>query len=533
MAMNYPYPTSPTSQGAYTTGIRSALKQKGISDEQITYDPNKGVMVNGTPFIRPEKNYGGSTYTSPSNFQNAWDAYSKSLNQPTYATGTAGLGTAAGAMVGATGMPTQTGPTAGFTQPTGPTGGQVNPLNEQINKIIQGLQNYGQNQPAFDPYSSAAYQAAQAQTARQTQQGIRQAQEAFGSAGFGRSTGLGERAQRIGQEGTQYLMTQVLPQIQAQEQARRQQEFQNAIASLQPLLGQQSREDKLAQQNISNAVQQAQLTGNYVPPGSQDIINQLVGLKNQAETSAAGGATPETMAQYQSQGDVLRNQLANMGIDISGLGAGTSATDVRIPQGVQTLQGKQTELNRTQTLATLTGYLPDGTPTNATQKQQLNDLWNVANQTGIVPNQLADLYGLPHGTQTQAAIKQAASISEANQRSETAASRESRIASTPGKSTTNESTTGGPKVSTAQFNDFYNTLQQKYGVVHYKTDSQGDVITDANGQPTITYTNTNNPDQKSKIVVEVLNLGLSDDQTLSLLNKMGITEQEARSMLGG
>lgn len=322
MSMNYPYPTAPSSQGAYTTGIRSALKQKEISDEQITYDPNKGVMVGGTPFIRPEKNYGGSTYTSPQNFQSAWENYSKALTQPI-------AGTTAG--FAQTGTPTTTGTTqAGTTT-------QPASLNEQINKIIQGLLTYGQNQPAFDPYSSAAYQAAQAQTQRQTQQGIRSAQEAFGSAGFGRSTALGERAQRIGQEGTEYLMTQVLPQIQAQEQARRQQEYQNTLSALQPLLGQQSREDQLA-------LQQAQLTGNIpISPESQGIIDQLIGLKQQAETAGVGGATAETMGQFRSRGDVLRNQLANMGIDVSGLGAETSAADVRIPRGVQTLEAQQIE----------------------------------------------------------------------------------------------------------------------------------------------------------------------------------------------
>ena len=351
MAMNYPYPTSsPTSSGAYTTGIRSALKEKGIADEQITYDPNKGVLVGGTPFIRPEKNYAGSTYTSPQNFQSAWDAYSKSLNKPTVGTGYTGSGVGVGAAAGYT--PSPTGTTAGYTQPQ-PVA-QPNQLNDQINKIIQSLQTYGQNQPAFDPYSSSAYQAAQAQTQRQSQQGIRQAQEAFGSAGFGRSTGLGERAQRIGQEGTDYLMTQVIPQIQAQEQARKQQEYQNILTSLQPLLTQQSRadelaqqarsrEDQLAQQNIANAMQQAQLTGTYIPQGSQDIINQLIGLKNQAETAGLGGATAETMAQFQSQGDALRNQLAALGIDVSGLGAETSAADVRFPRGVQTLESKQIE----------------------------------------------------------------------------------------------------------------------------------------------------------------------------------------------
>lgn len=530
MAMNYPYPTSsPTSSGAYTTGIRSALKEKGIADDQITYDPNKGVLVGGTPFIRPEKNYAGSTYTSPQNFQSAWEAYSKSLNRPTIGA----TGTTAGY------TPSPTGTTAGYTPPQPVS--QPNQLNDQINKIIQSLQTYGQNQPAFDPYSSSAYQAAQAQTARQSQQGIRQAQEAFGSAGFGRSTGLGERAQRIGQEGTEYLMTQVIPQIQAQEQSRKQQEFQNIIAALTPLLGQQTREDLLKQQQQTreDLLRQQDIinTGNIpIPQEAQGYLDLLMSTKNQAETSAAGGAIPETMAQYQAQGDELRNKLKALGIDISGLGAETSASDVRIPNQ-RSMAGQTTDLNRVQTMATLTGYLPDGTPTTITQKQQLEDLWNVADQTGYVPDKLADLYGIPRGTQTQAAIKQAANIAEANQRAEVSAAREARIASTPSKSSAKseqEANTGGPKVSTAEFNNAFQTIQQKYGVARYKEkgkDDEGNPIYDESAPPT--YLNTTNPDQQVKIVLEVLNLGLNDDQTISMLNKLGITEDQARELLGG
>lgn len=481
MAMNYPYPTAPTSQGAYTTGIRSALKQKGISDEQITYDPNKGVMVGGTPFIRPEKNYGGSTFTSPQNFQSAWENYSKALTQPM-------AGTTAGFTQ--TGTPTTTGTTQAGTATTGAI-----PLNEQINKIIQGLQNYGQNQPAFDPYSSAAHQAAQAQTQRQTQQGIRSAQEAFGSAGFGRSTALGERAQRIGQEGTEYLMTQVLPQIQAQEQARRQQEYQNTLSALQPLLGQQSREDQLA-------LQQAQLTGNIpISPESQGIIDQLIGLKQQAETAGVGGATAETMGQFRSQGDVLRNQLANMGIDVSGLGAETSAADVRIPRGVQTQAARQFE--------------------QGVQERQQEFSYKQARDK-IADEQYKQKFdedvrrfGMEFAADEAVKNRQ---LSQADARIALEQAQETRL----GQGAAGGGTTPAPKnVSTSQFNDIYSTLLPRHGVANY--DDEGKV----------SYTPSQNEDIQARTVLDILNYNLSDDDTLKLLNKFGITEERARQLLGG
>ena len=515
MAMNYPYQTS---QSAYTTPIRSSLKEKGISDERITYSPNQGVLVDNKAFIRPERNYAGSTYTSPSNFQSAWDTYSKSLNQPQ-----TGVGATGGAQPGAWNMPfdpqaraagttiegfAKTGPTGamgtGVLIPTAgittPTTGAV-PMNEQINKIIQGLQNYGQNQPAFDPYSSAAYQAAQAQTARQTQQGIRQAQEAFGSAGFGRSTGLGERAQRIGQEGTEYLMTQVLPQIQAQEQSRRQQEFQNVLASLQPLLGQQSRADELAQREIANRMQLGQITGNLpISPEAQGYIDQLLTTKRQAETAGEGGATAETMGQFRSQGDVLRNQLASLGYDISGLGAETSAADVRIPRGVQTQAARQFE--------------------QGTQERQQEFAYKQARDK-IADEQYQQKFdedvrrfGIEFAADEAVKNRQ---LSQADARIALEQAQESRLGQGAGKTPT----TAPKNASASQFNDIYNTLLPRYGVANY--DKAGKV----------SYTPSQNEDIQSRAVLDILNYNLSDDDTLKLLNKFGITEERARQLLGG
>lgn len=75
------------------------------------------------------------------------------------------------------------------------------------------------------------------------------------------------------------------------------------------------------------------------------------------------------------------------------------------------ISGRQQQLNETQVMAALTGYMPDGTPTTAEQQRQLENEWMAARQTGRISDTLANLYGLPPGTPTfeaqQAAIANA------------------------------------------------------------------------------------------------------------------------------
>lgn len=120
-----------------------------------------------------------------------------------------------------------------------------NPEDAQYKQIVDMLMSGLNNQQPFDPYASPEFAAQEARSQRAAQQGIRSAQEALGSAGFGRSTVLGERAQGIQNEQEDFLRTQVIPQIIAQNEARQQQEFQNQMAMLEPFMKQQGfREDK-------------------------------------------------------------------------------------------------------------------------------------------------------------------------------------------------------------------------------------------------------------------------------------------------
>jgi hypothetical protein len=70
--------------------------------------------------------------------------------------------------------------------------------------------------------------------------------------------------------------------------------------------------------------QQAALTGRYMPAQAQPLLNELLNLKQAAETP---GTTSEQLAQYRARADQIRQQLALMGVDPSIIGADVSYAD--------------------------------------------------------------------------------------------------------------------------------------------------------------------------------------------------------------
>lgn len=74
------------------------------------------------------------------------------------------------------------------------------------------------------------------------------------------------------------------------------------------------------------------------------------------------------------------------------------------------LEKANSDLNKTQIYAQLTGTMPDGTKTTAQQQIELANLWKAADESGKIPNELADLYKIPRGTPTQAAYQYAQSL---------------------------------------------------------------------------------------------------------------------------
>lgn len=332
---------------ANNVGLRPALLSKGYSNDDIGYDQNTGYVQLRNKntgayenFMKPELNLNGTTYTSQQNFDNAYNQFQR--NQRTQQ---------------------QNQLTDQYIQQaTNPTP-RANPHVDQYTQLISQIQNI-MNRPTQDPYSTPQYAAAQAQAQRSAQQGIRAAQEALGAAGFGRSTALGNAAQRAQNDANEYLMTQVVPSIQNQLQAQRQTEISNLINLMNPVYNLLSREDTQQRNQIldlrdvidiidrqnqnqftndiarrQDARAEAGLTGYYMPEGAREAINNILGLKQQAEQS---GVTADQMAQYRAAADAERNRLYQMGIDPSIVGFdadyATAARNVANFRGIPTMQ---------------------------------------------------------------------------------------------------------------------------------------------------------------------------------------------------
>ncbi|MNH92844.1 hypothetical protein D3C73_454310 [compost metagenome] len=402
---------------AYDQSVRSLLNKQGINNSRIGYNGG-AVTIDGKTFMTPEKNYNGASYTSAQSFNSAWNSY----NQPTVtsagkaASGVSSTGFAvpkvnaptATAPVGGVGVrsalqaagydPKSIGYTGGnvtvngktFMTPTSVVNGtsytsqpafnsalqdfRINDLTDQavsgtklpdnqytgnINDVISQLMGFSKNQQSYDPYSSPEYAAFKAQQDKAAQQGIRSAQEALGSAGFGRSTALGERAQGIQNDSNEYLQTQVIPQLIAANEQKKQQEYSNLYNLLSPLMGQQGYADNRAQtelgnimnvlgivngqkqQSIDNARSDSDRTGIYQTPEIQSLTSQLLQLKQSAE---APGVTASQRQGYSKEADRIRSTLQSLGVDISGLGSNTASSKINTSNvGIKTLAGKESD----------------------------------------------------------------------------------------------------------------------------------------------------------------------------------------------
>lgn len=295
-------------------GVRNQLNAKGVDNSRIGYDKTTGyVTLDGQNFLKPQTIQQGTSYTNANDFNNAYSSYN--INQNTNAIQQA------------------------VQQP------QANPYDSQVNDTLQQIMSRINTPSQYDPYNSPEYAAYQAQAQRQAQQGIRSAQESMGAAGLGRSSNLADRAQGIQNQATEYLQTQVVPQLIAANQQREQQQLSNLYNMMNALSSQQGLVDTRQQQALGNQM---------------NVLDMLTG-------------------QQQNQ--------------------------------------RQYEVQQAQ----LTGFMPDGTPTSDQQQRELQNLWMVADQTGTIPNELANLYGLQPGTPTRAAKEFAAQIAVSRQNAATSA----------------------------------------------------------------------------------------------------------------
>ncbi|WP_348624688.1 hypothetical protein ABFT51_07695 [Paenibacillus peoriae] len=331
-------------------GVRQALNNKGVKNNQIGYS-NGYVTVNGKNFLKPGSVANGSSMTTQQNFNNAWQgmAPTKPVSVPTVAK--------ASPMVQAANNVRNNTTTATFTPPT--------PRLEQTLNSLSGLATT-QAAPLpefkYDAQSDPAYQSALAEARANLATEQRNTNARLRATGQGRSSWSDTVANQLANRSMESIANTTLPQMMQQAYGRfidkanyDQSAAQQQAQQLANLYGLQY------QQDVSRPLAESEATGNYLPGEARTAMNNIIALKNQAETK---GVTADQRSQYSSQADQLRMQLQAMGIDPSLYGAnvnaGQAAKNVNV--GTRTLQGQQVDqqrkesnLNAANTISQMTG----------------------------------------------------------------------------------------------------------------------------------------------------------------------------------
>ena len=283
------------------------------------------------------------------------------------------------------------------------------PRTEQTLNSIQSTV----NKPfSFDPESDQGYQAALRAAQQNLMVNQKNTNAQLRASGQGKSSYSETVANQLANQSAENIANNILPQYVQQAYGR----YQDNINNQSNLYGLQY------QQDVTTPMNEAQLTGNYMPPAAQNAINGILALKQQAEQK---NITAGQRVELSKQADGLRSQLQSMGIDPTKYGANVNSATAGSTQqqGLRTLAGQSQDLNKQEsqfnqgiTNAQLTGVMPNGTKTTSEQQRQLTNLWTVADQTGTIPKELATMYNLPEGTQTLAAkqFAQQLAISQQN-----------------------------------------------------------------------------------------------------------------------
>ncbi|MBB6731882.1 hypothetical protein [Cohnella zeiphila] len=230
----------------------------------------------------------------------------------------------------------------------------------------------------------------------------------------------------------------------------------------------------------------------------------------------------------QNAPDILRSRIQdwinnerNYGLDYANtfgslngkqtLGAEEQQFNQDLANRQQDLNERQQDLTETQVMAELTGKLPDGTPTNQYQQQQLENYWTVADQTGVIPNVLADMYGLPHGTSTFEA-KQAA-IQNAQQQQQIGISAQNARTS---------SASAANSASNARFNQLMDVWQATgkapAGLEQYGIQAGQALPTESKPTPQSSLSNKQSTDNLNQILDDLSDPNITKAEARQLLN---------------
>ncbi|MFW5438123.1 hypothetical protein [Paenibacillus apiarius] len=241
-----------------------------------------------------------------------------------------------------------------YSQPTyGMSQSRTNQTLGQMQDFINGpgFQFSSPQQFSYDPDSDPAYQAALSTARRNIGDQQADTNAFLRAGGQGKSSWSETVANQIGAKEMARVSDTVLPQLMQQayqrysDQANRDMQMQqmnygvqrDKMGDLANLFAQQYQYD------VTRPMDEAALTGNYLPGEARQAIQNLLGLKQQAETK---GITQAQRSELSKQADGIRAQLSALGIDPSLYGADVSYSQAsqRNVQGSRTLAGQQVDL---------------------------------------------------------------------------------------------------------------------------------------------------------------------------------------------
>ncbi|MNB79512.1 hypothetical protein D3C75_262470 [compost metagenome] len=242
-------------------------------------------------------------------------------------------------------------PQATYTPPTSQTADTLNRINSFIDKQSQ-FQFTTPDPFTYDQNSDPAYQAQLAEAKRNVENQQADTNAFLRSNGQGKSSYSEMVANQVGSNAMQSISNDLVPALMQQAYQRYNDDAnrnlqvqqlnygvgQEAIGNLGNLYGLQDNE------YFQKPIAEAQLTGNYLPTEARQAINNILGLKQQAEAS---GITAQERTALSQQADMYRTQLQALGIDPSFYGANRNYNQASASNpGIRTIAGQQLDMSR-------------------------------------------------------------------------------------------------------------------------------------------------------------------------------------------
>jgi hypothetical protein len=155
---------------------------------------------------------------------------------------------------------------------------------------------------------------------------------------------------------------------------------------------------------------------------AQENLTRDIGARNgdiNSKNSLLAQQAAQQISQLQQQAPDMIRQRVQEALAQQRKNAVEDAGLTGMYNGKPTMEYQGQQFDQGVEMAELTGYLPNGTPTSAQQKELLGNEWKVAEIMGTITPVLAQMYGIPSGTPTQQAKEEAQRIAISQQNANT------------------------------------------------------------------------------------------------------------------